>query len=1042
MTSLELFGREKEVSTLKSCFQRLVNTGPEGIVTDGDVTMTECFLKSEIDKELVLLAGQSGSGKSALSRSVIKDVNNLDNALFVEGKFDLITSNEPYSGVARAFSTICRHLLSHSEESITAVGKLLSKELEDEVCNLIPLIPELKTVVGPYVGSKRNTGNGMPQGSLESRQKRWKYAFRLLSRALNSVFSPIVLVLDDLQWADVSSLQVIDYLVSDMQNPNRLMIIGCYRSEEVEDGDILSSNIEILKERQQKYGFNLTEMKINSCQLDDVNKIIMKKLSIEDKNETLQLAQICYKRTLGNAFFVLQFMAMLEKEGLLEFKKSKSKWIWDMDKIKARANYMSDVVDLLQGRMERMSDEMKLLLQYAACLGTSFTVPTIDIVWKQHGTDDSENTSDVVALLREMEDEAFIEKYGDNGYKWVHDKVQEAAISLTDIVNDAFKFKIGKTLVSALNGKQMDRKLFDVVDMINHGCVSARPDLAALNLRAAEKAEGLSAFESAKSYVQCGIALLPRDCWTSHKDLTLALYYLGTKMQLALDNREAATTFSDAVFARENISVMERLPLSMAFIEKLSAGEAGAKKEALDMSLNLLNELNYPLVWSKKTVAIQAIHNLLKTMKATKKWAEKNEKDALMSAMTDPRLLAITRLLAHVGYNSYHLEQIYLSTLGICHQVNMSLKHGKNDLSGIALVNIGFMSWAVLKEDFSVASSTIEKSLLIQDTLDPQYEGQARWIAYVLCLYWNRAFDNHVALECYKSAMRVGDTEYATYSLALAYVWLPYASGKPLATAMNECPKLILHFNELQQAEQTTSVKMYFQMMASLTKNTDVVPELEGSIFSRKRDSVSTAPLQATLHFLEGELLILSNMDLAAQRALRDGDKYQKLGPGVFLGMIEMFHRGIALFAAARRHKKRKYRTNANKIRKTVKQWIKDGNPNVEHYDLLLDAEHAALSSKTYAKAHKLYQASIESAIKIGHLMHSGLCNERYADFLLHTCSDGAVHRMTEAIRFYGEWGAVGKVNQLKHQIRGIDGSKEACKTTTEPGSSGSCHDL
>ena len=184
---------------------------------------------------------------------------------------------------------------------------MISRELKDEAHNLQELIPELKDILGPYANPKARTEDVMGLSSLAIRQKKWKYAFRLLTRALNSVFSPIVLVLDDLQWSDLSSLQVIDYLISDMQNPNRIMILGCYRSEEVEAGDTLSKSMATLNERKEKFGFNLTEIKLHSCQLDDVNKIIRSKLSINDENETLELAQLCYKRTLGNPFFVLQF---------------------------------------------------------------------------------------------------------------------------------------------------------------------------------------------------------------------------------------------------------------------------------------------------------------------------------------------------------------------------------------------------------------------------------------------------------------------------------------------------------------------------------------------------------------------------------------------------------------------------------------------------------------------------------------------------------------------------------------------------------------
>lgn len=350
-----------------------------------------------------------------------------------------------------------------------------------------------------------------------------------------------------------------------------------------------------------------------------------------------------------------------------------------------------------------------------------------------------------------------------------------------------------------------------------------------------------------------------------------------------------------------------------------------------------------------------------------------------------------------------------------------TLKHGKNDLSGVALVGIGFMSWAVLKEDFNTALACVQGALSIQDSLDPRYDCQSQWTGHVLCLYWHLPFESCIdqALEFYGSAMRVGDIDYGSWSLYLAHCLLPYVMGRPLTTILKACPKLISSMEELGQTVEATVVKMWFQMVQNMTNSDGIVEQLEGSTFSVKRDPMlATAPNFGIVHFLEGELLFLSNIDLAAERAIRHGDKYQKLLPGIFSAMTEMFHRGVALYAAIRRHKKRKFRRGTSKIRKTVKQWIKDGNPNIEHYELLLDAEHAALKSSNYEKADRLYQASIKSAVKIGHLMHSGLCNERYSDFLSHTGSSGAAFQLSEAIRFYKQWGAVGKVDQLKLQMK------------------------
>mmetsp|Transcript_39289 Transcript_39289/g.95058 ORF Transcript_39289/g.95058 Transcript_39289/m.95058 type:complete len:182 (-) Transcript_39289:83-628(-) len=172
---------------------------------------------------------------------------------------------------------------------------------------------------------------------------------------------------------------------------------------------------------------------------------------------------------------------------------------------------------------------------------------------------------------------------------------------------------------------------------------------------------------------------------------------------------------------------------------------------------------------------------------------------------------------------------------------------------------------------------------------------------------------------------------------------------------------------------------------------------------------------------MEGELLFHSSsgFSLAAERAIKHGDKFQELCPAIFMGLLELFHRGVALYAMARQQGKRKYRTGAAKIRKAVKQWIKDGVPNVEHYDFLLDAEHASLSRRNLDEVDQFYLKAIETAARLDDLRHSGLCNERYADFLLNFRSDndGYLYRLTEAIRFYQEWGAIGKVHQLSLQM-------------------------
>ncbi|KAL3927739.1 MAG: hypothetical protein SGBAC_012957, partial [Bacillariaceae sp.] len=819
---------------------------------------------------------------------------------------------------------------------------------------------------------------------------------------LNGAFSPIVLVLDDLQWADVSSLQVIDYLVSDMQNTNQLMIIGCYRAEELlEKGDLVR-RIDFLKEKKSKYSFNITEIELVPCQADHVNKMIMSIMSIDDESETKELADLCYRRTFGNPFFVLQFMSMLEYEGLITYTEDDGatiKWSWKLDEIELRTKFTSNVVELLQGRMRKMSEELQLLMQYAACLGTSFTKSTIDIIWKQHGIDDTGNTPDLSSLLEQLQEVHFIEECGDNydGYRWTHDKVQEAAISLSEKVNASFKFRIGKTLLSALDDEHLEDDLFDVVDLINRGNVATRPELAVLNLRAAEKAYLVSAYQSASSYIEFGAAMLPRDHWTTHREVTLDLYTLGAEVELALGNNEAAAGYCNAVFQRNDCTKMEKVPLRMVVIEKLSGGDSVMKQKALELCLEALAGLNYPLIRCNALLPLQALLALVRTVKTTKKWLKLKDSRESLSEMTDPRHLAIMKLLERVSFISYQLELTFVTTVANCHQVKMTLKHGKCDLSARGFITIGVVSRIVLKEDLSFAVTCARFALKMEERYaDSRYEGQTIWSAHVFCLCWNDPLQTAIdpLLYSYKSSMRNGDTEFGMWIVAVY---------------------------EHQRSEPATWLKMMFQLFLILGDESATDTLLKGSVFDDDQDLANTPFLLGLKHFAEGELLIHSSTGFsrAAERAINHGDKFQELCPALFLGLIEMFHRGVALYAMARQEGKRKFRTRASKIRKRIKQWIKDGTPNIEHYDFLLDAEHASLRRKNFDEADGFFLKAIETAVRLGDLRHSGLCNERYADFLLHCRSDKprCTYRLSQAIGFYQEWGANGKVHQLKLQM-------------------------
>jgi predicted ATPase len=352
-----------------------------------------------------------------LAKTLEEDVKAIENGCFVEGKHALNSSDAPYSGIAKAFGEICKKIKNSPNGSASIIAEIISETLEDEVETLIHLIPKLDDVVSSY------TTVVIADKDIEHGHEPFKNAFRTLTRVLCSQFSPMVMVLDDLQWADVSSLEVIDFPISDIQNPNPLMIVGSYRSSEVDENSILFNKIRTLDEKKAEFGINIADVELGSCQIDDVNKIIMAMMSIDDEDLTCGLTEECFKRTLGNPFFLIEFMVLLQSEGLVTCNLGLMKWVWGEEEIDNATMSAANVVGLLRARIRKLPPKVQLLLQYAACLTrSSFSVSMLELIWKKHAliSTDDEYCCHIPTRCTGLE-ENFIEICGDQQFRWVHD---------------------------------------------------------------------------------------------------------------------------------------------------------------------------------------------------------------------------------------------------------------------------------------------------------------------------------------------------------------------------------------------------------------------------------------------------------------------------------------------------------------------------------------------------------------------------------------------------------------------------------------------
>lgn len=904
--SIGLVGRKKEVAMLHDILQR--SKKPEEQVDPDNVV--------SIRNELVVIGGYSGVGKTSLAKAIEKDVLDQPNGLFVEGKFDQNVTEEPYSGIAKAFGEICQRIEASENKSLVEdVVKSIVESLGNEVVLLVHLVPELEGILGDHFNPAIDVD--FDPFNLQNGVERWKFAIRTFTRVLCSHFSPFVLLLDDCQWADTSSLNALDYMVSDVQNPNPLIIQICFRSNEVVDDSPFRKKMNSLQERQDKFHFNMTDINLESCNEGDVNEIIMSMMGMEDHaDETKELAHVCYKRTLGNPFFLIQFMMMLKEEDLITFNFGLLKWVWKVQEIEDATMSTTNVVDLLQNRMRRLDAETQRFAQYAACLGASFLTPTLRLVWDKQALTSSEEVVD--SMLALMEDEKLIEVGGFNSYRWVHDKVQEAALSLSDSKGiDELKFEIGTILFQSLSEKQVEDQLFDVVDLINKGGVTGNAEFATLNLKAAKKARSMSGHYSASRYVGRGLHQLKNDDWVGNKQMLLELYTIGVEMEITLGNGVKAEEYSHAIVSRDDFTAMEKLPIQIAMLGKMCYLDMNFD-EAIDLALKMLKELDYSMIWNKKTLPFQAISCLMKTVKMAKKEPGLKKMAEQLKPMKDPRHRALMKLVGAICYAAYMAERTFLNAVGIAKMVELTLQYGVDELSGLGkdsrwqycsksalthqTTHAGFTGFGMilvaLKEDFELARVFAESGLGLRK-IAPLQEGATIFNAYTLVLPWKIPLQSCSAHlnRAYGLAMRSGDVPYAMWALLSYLVWVPYTMGKSLTSIIKEIPKILAQMDEFCTPLHEGILKILYQHMLILA-STSRKKELEGDVFSRRKFTDKHPGQIAHVHFAEGEILLFTDIEAAAERAVKHGDKFARLFPGVPFVMLGEFDCHISWLAS------------------------------------------------------------------------------------------------------------------------------------------------
>jgi predicted ATPase/signal transduction histidine kinase/tRNA A-37 threonylcarbamoyl transferase component Bud32 len=644
-----LYGREAHVHTLLEGFERVARNGRP---------------------ELLLVRGYSGVGKSSLVNELHKPVVRR-HGFFLSGKFDPLQRDVPYATLAQAIGGLVRQLLAGSEEELARWRERLMEVWEGHGQLLVDLVPLLERVVGRQPAVP-------PLLPAEARHHFHRVFLRFLG-VFASREHPLVVFLDDLQWADAASLRLLRHLLTHPEAPPVLWL-GAYRDNEVGPSHPLTLVLEELR----KAGSPLTELLLEPLSLEQLQRLLADTLPGAGQDVLVPLSRLLQEKTGGNPFFLIQLMMTLHQDELLE-RTPEGTWRWDAEGIRSRA-YSDNIVDFLVGRLRQLPARTQHLLRLAACEGNAFSPRTLSAL------SDSLELAEVEQGLEPALEEGLLMRGRDaEQYRFLHDRIQQAAESLSsEQERKQLHLRIGQLLLAQLPPEQVRERIFDVVSQLNAGAEllhepARRHHLARLNAEAARRAMASIAYRPALTYLTTAFALLPDDPWET--DPTLAF-------QLKLDEAACelqSTHFDKAMLLVEELRPRMRTREDIVSLYELKSDILNAKGDmpgGTASSLECLALLGSPLPAQPSPEEVKAVHEEV--------WALLGERPIAslidLPPMTEPDMKREMRILATLSSAFFTNKQLYLVV--VCRMVSLTLRHGFTNAAVMGYCWLGVLSGA------------------------------------------------------------------------------------------------------------------------------------------------------------------------------------------------------------------------------------------------------------------------------------------------------------------------------------------------------------
>jgi predicted ATPase/signal transduction histidine kinase/CheY-like chemotaxis protein len=992
-----LYGREPEVAVLLNAFERV----SKGLT------------------EILLVAGSSGIGKTAIVREVHKPIVR-QRGYFIKGKYDQFQRNIPFSAFVQAYRDLMGQLRSESDAQLQAWKMQILTALGENAQVLIDVIPELECIIGKQLPA--------PELSSSAEQQRFNLLMQKFVRLFATAAHPLVLFLDDLQWADLASLNLLQLLV---QDTGYLLVIGAYRDNEV--SPIHPSMLAI--DEIANTGITIDTIRLQRLNLTSLKQLVADTLHC-DPLIAQPLAELVDLKTKGNPFFATQFLKSLYEDGAISFDRSSQNgavggWSCDLAQVRAMA-VTDDVVEFMALQLQKLPPATQSAFALAACIGAQFDLYTLATVFERS----PEETAAILwagleqnLLIPTTDIYKFFTPSGDRTvsravnpvYRFLHDRVQQAAYSLIPASHKQIThLQIGQLLQQDASEIVIEERLFDIVEHLNVAKELItdpieRERLVNLNFSAGKKARNSTAYTAANIYLRIGIELLNLNCWETQYLLTLDLHVAAAEAAYLAGNLARMEEISEIVL-RSARMILDKVEIYRIQVASLTAN--GKMTEAIAIGIETLSQLGIEIHSQPDEAKTYLASLVLESQLKGRKIEDLSE----LPTMSNLQAILAMKLLADLITPIFTVMPGLMPILSF-KMVSLSLQFGNTSASAIGYANYGFVMSAFFG-DVETGYCFGKLALTLVDLLNTkEFQGRISLLFAIWIQHRQEPIRSSISTLKYSYAASIesGDLLAIGYSSS-CYFEASLIAGVALNIWENE---ISLYTTDLERIKQY-SARAYLDMKHQVALNLMVSGGQQDRLIGKNYDETMMLPKHhqdseyiavAFVHIYKLMLAYLFGNYAAALENINQGQLYLQAVAGMIPVPVFHFYAALTHLALAREQSELERAETLVQVQihqETIDLWAQNAPMNYRHkWDLIEAEKQRLLGNRAAAIEH--YDRAISGAQEHQFIHEEALANELAAKFYLDWGkAEIARSYLIAASSCYGRWGAMAKVEQLQ----------------------------